>query len=333
MTLLERWWRPRVAGFAALLLCMGWCAQAASPDRMVRVGLLLSGFAPQYVEAERAFIDGMREAGYVEGRNLVVERRYGHLQYSNMVGIARELSAMNLDAIVTGCTGSTRAAQLATTTTPIVMASVADPVGQGFAKSLAQSGANVTGQSSQSRELLPKMLELLLAAVPKAERIAVLVQTRNTVHETLWNDVVAAAGPLRVSLVRIEMDGAAGLDAALEKLARSRVQAVLALPDDPPMLNLRPRVVAAANALRLPSFYSLREFVVDGGLMSYGERFPDGYRRAAAYVDKVVRGAKPSDLPIEQPRQFELVINLKTARALGLEVPRALLLRADETIR
>ena len=134
------------------------------------------------------------------------------------------------------------------------MASVADPVGLGFAKSLAQSGANVTGQSSQSRELLPKMLELLRTAVPKAQRVAVLVQTRNFVHDTLWNDVAAAAAPLGITLVRIDVDGAPDLGAALQKLAGSRVQAVLALPDDPPMMNLRPRVVAAANALRLPSY-------------------------------------------------------------------------------
>jgi putative ABC transport system substrate-binding protein len=317
----------------SIVLGGGGVAYAESPAKTARVGLLMSGFAPQYVQAEREFLAGLREFGYVEGRNLVVERRYAHLEPQRMSTVARELAGMNLDTIVTGCTGSTRAVQGATTSTPIVMASVADPVGQGFARSLAHSGTNVTGQSSQSRELMPKLLELLHTALPKAERVAVLVQVRNTVHEPLWQDTVAAARSLGLTLVRIEMDGAAGLEPALEALARSSAQAVVVLPDDPPAFNFRPRIVAAANALRLPSFFSYREFVADGGFVSYGERFPDGYRRAAAYVDKVVRGAKPSDLPIEQPRQFELVINLTTAAALGLNVPKALLLRADETLR
>lgn len=326
MAALKQW-------IAALLACLAWSAAAAPPDKTVRVGLLLSGYPPHYVEAERAFVEGLRSVGYVEGRNLVIERRYGELQYQKMVGIARDLAAMNLDAIVTGCTGSTQAAQLATATTPVIMASVADPVGQGFVRSLARPGTNATGRSSQSRELMPKMLELLHTAVPKTERVAVLVQTRNFAHEALWRDAVAAAAPLGLALVRIDMDGAPGLDAALDKLAKARVQAVLALPDDPPLMNLRPRVVAAVNALRLPSLFGYREFVVDGALMSYGERFADSYREIAPYVDKVVRGGKPAELPVGQPMRFELVINLKTAAALGLDVPKALLLRADETIR
>jgi putative ABC transport system substrate-binding protein len=327
--------RCGIARALALSIALGGggVAYAESPAKTARVGLLMSGFAPQYVQAEREFLAGLREFGYVEGRNLVVERRYAHLEPQRMSTVARELAGMNLDTIVTGCTGSTRAVQGATTSTPIVMASVADPVGQGFAKGLAQSGTNVTGGSSQSRDLMPKMLELLRAAVPKAERIAVLIQTHSTIHENLWQDAVEAARPLGVTLVRIEAAGAAGLEAALATLAGTSAQALLVLPDDPPMFNYRSRIVAAANALRLPSFFGYREFVADGGLMSYGERFSDGYRRAAAYVDKVVRGAAPSNLPIEQPRQFELVINLKTADALGLAVPKALLLRADETIR
>ena len=180
---------------------------------------------------------------------------------------------------------------------------------------------------------MPKMLELLQTAVPQAQRIAVLVQTRNTVHDALWQDAAAAAAALGVTAVRIELDGAPGLETALEKLRKARVQAVLALPDDPPMMNLRSTVVAAANALRLPSFFGYREFVTEGGLMSYGERFADGYRHTAPYVDKVVRGGKPAELPIERPMRFELVINLKTAATLGLDLPKALLLRADETIR
>lgn len=321
-------------GLAIALSCIGNASTGAErPDRTVRVGLLLSGFPPNYAHVERAFLVGMQELGYVEGENLVVERRYAHLEPVRMRGAATELAQMKLDAIVTGCTGSTRAVQRATESTPIVMASVADPVGQGFVKSLAQPETNVTGRSSQSRALLPKMLELFTTAVPSARRIAILVNVQNTVHETLWTDAVAAAVAFNIELVRIDVRGPAGLDAAFETLAASRADALLVLPDDPMSHNLRARIVAFANLRGLPTFFGFREFVEAGGLMSYGEKFADTYRHTAAYVDKVVRGAKPAELPIEQPTRFELIINLKTAAALGITFPRSLLLRAEMTIK
>jgi putative ABC transport system substrate-binding protein len=303
------------------------------PGPPLRVGLLLSGFEPSYAQVEQAFLGGMRDAGFVEGRNLTVERRYAHLQPDRMAGHARDLAALNLDAIVTGCTGSTRAVQRATSRIPIVMASVADPVGQGFVRSLAQPGTNVTGRSSQSRALVPKMLELLRGAVPRARRIAVLVNTLNTVHEPLWTDAVAAAPALGADLIRVEMRGPAELDAALARLASARADALFVLPDDPALHNLRARLVARVSALGLPSLFGMREFVDEGGLMSYGERFADTYRHAAPYVAKVTRGTNPAELPIEQPTHFELVINLRTAAALGLTIPRVVLLRASATVR
>lgn len=328
-------WRMVLAlGLAIALSWIGIVSTAAEPlDRTIRVGLLLSGFSPNYVHVERAFLTGMRVIGYVEGTNLVVERRYAHLEPDRMRSAAAELAEMKLDAIVTGCTGSTRAVQRATESTPIVMASVADPVGQGFVKSLAQPGTNVTGRSSQSRALLPKMLELFTTAVPGARRIAVLVNVLNTVHETLWADAVAAAAPLGINLLRVDVRGPAGLDAALATLAASHADALLVLPDDPMSHNLRTRIVAFANMHGLPTFFGFREFIEAGGLMSYGEKFADTYRHTAAYVDKVVRGTKPAELPIEQPTRFELVINLETAAALGITFPRSLLLRADATIK
>jgi putative ABC transport system substrate-binding protein len=316
----------------ALLSWLG-VTVAGAERPALRVGLLLSGFEPSYAHVEQAFLGGMREAGYVEGRNLTVERRYAHLQPQRMAGHAKELAALNLDAIVTGCTGSTRAVQRATTSIPIVMASVADPVGQGFVRSLAQSGTNVTGRSSQSRELVRKMLELLRGAVPRAQRIAVLVNTLNTVHEPLWSDAVAAAPSLKIDLVRVDMRGPADLDAALERLARAQADALFVLPDDPALHNLRVRLVDRVNALRLPSLFGMREFVDEGGLMSYGERFADTYRQAALYVTKLTRGTNPVELPIEQPTHFELVINLRTAAARGLTIPRPILLRASATVR
>ena len=246
---------------------------------------------------------------------------------------AAALAALKLDAIVTGCTGSTRAVQHATDRTPIVMASVADPVGQGFVKSLAQPGANVTGRSSQSRALLPKMLELFNTAVPNATRIAVLVNVLNTAHETLWADAVAAAPSFRMNLVRVDVRGPAGLDAALDTLAASRADALFVLPDDPMSHNLGARIVEFANKRGLPTLFGFREFVEAGGLMSYGEKFADTYRQTATYIEQILRGAKPAELPIEQPTRFELVVNLNTARALGITFPQPLLLRVDTTIK
>ena len=234
-----------------------------------------------------------------------------------MRGAAAELAQLKLDAVLTGCTGSTRAMQRATQATPIVMASVADPVGQGFVKRLARSETNVTGRSSQSLDLLPKMLELFRTALPNATRIAVLVNVLNTVHETLWARTVAATAAREIDLVRVDVRGPAGLDAALKTLSQSRAHALLVLPDDPMSYNLRARIVEFARLHGLPTFFGLREFVDAGGLMSYGEKFADTYRYTAPYFDQVVRGANPAELPIEQPTRFELVINLKTAATLG----------------
>ena len=321
-------------GIAVLVALPGIASAAAeSPGKPIRVGLLLFGFESTYPEIERAFLEGMRDIGYVEGKNLVLERRYGHLQPQRTAALAKELADLNLDAIVTSCTGTTRFMQRATARTPIVMAGVADPVGQGFVRALARSGTNVTGRSSQWRELVPKMLELLQAAAPKAQTIAVFVNTLNTVHEPMWQAAVAAAPALNVHLVRVDVRGAADFDAALDRLASTRADALLVLSDDPMWLNLGGRLVAAVNQRRLPAIFGMREFVAEGGLMSYGESFAATYRQAAAHVGKVVRGADPAELPIEQPTQFELVINMKTAAALGLAVPKVLLLRADETIR
>jgi len=306
---------------------------AETPTKKIHVGILMGGFEPSYQQAEQEFLAGMSELGYVEGKNLVVERRYAHLQTGRMASGAKELAGMDLDAIVTGCTGSTRAAQRATSSIPIVMASVADPVGQGFVKSIAQSGTNVTGRSSQSRDLLPKMLEFFHTAVPQAGRVAVLINKRNPVHEALFTVTRGAAESMDIELLRLETQGPKDLDATLARLAEARAQGLIVLPDDPMAFNHRGKIVAAANKLGLPSVSGYREFVDDGGFMSYGEKCAESYRHTVTYIDKVVQGARPSELPIEQPTRFELVINLKTASALGVTVPKELLLRADQTIR
>jgi len=323
----------------ALLLCVTVIACALGPQEghsetpaPMRVGMLLSGYQPNYQDAEREFLAGMKEMGYIEGKNLVVERRYAHLQQKRMSSLAGELAGLKLDAVITGCTGSTRAMQHATGLTPIIMASVADPVGEGFVKSISRSGTNVIGRSSQSRELLPKMLELFRIALPQAQEIAVLVNTRNTMHAKLWTDALATAPSLNLKLIRVEVNGPKDLEKALERLTTVHAQGLLVLPDDPMAFNHRDKIVAAADRLRLPSFYGYREFVESGGLMSYGEKFAESYRHTVGYIDKVVHGASPAQLPIEQPTQFELVLNLATAARLGLDLPKTLLLRADLSI-
>jgi putative tryptophan/tyrosine transport system substrate-binding protein len=334
MSLLSRRFKALWVGIAVLLCSFGLSpSYGESPEKPVRVGLLLTGFELTYSQAESEFLSGMREMGYVEGKNLLLERRYAHLQPERMAELAKELATMKLDAVITGCTVSTRAMQRATIHTPIVMASVADPVEQGFVQSISRSGTNVTGRSSQSRELLPKMLELFRTAVPKAERIAVLIHQRNTVHQSLWPAAVTAAKSLNLELLQLEVPGPSQLDAALERFDVSRVQGLLVLPDDPMSLNHRAKIVAFANKHSLPSLFGYREFVENGGFMSYGEKFAESYRHTARYVDKVAHGVNPSQLPIEQPTRFEFVINLKTAAALGVNVPKSLMLRADETMK
>jgi putative ABC transport system substrate-binding protein len=320
----------------ALSLPALWAAGVASAtDKNLRVAILFSGFEPIYAAPGESFIAGLRGLGYVEGKNLTVDRRYAQLRGDQLLAILRELVALRPDVIVTGCTGTARAAMKATQQIPIVMASVADPVGQGFVRTLARPGTNVTGRSSQSRELMPKMLELLHAAVPGSKRIAVFVNTSNSVHESLWSDVEAAARLLRLSVipVRAEVHSPADLDSALDGLKKITADGLLVLPDDPHTFNMRRRVIDAANERRMPALYGPREFVAEGGFMSYGESFPDSYRQVGTYIDKLARGAKAAELPIEQPTRFQLVVNLKTAGILGVAPPRTLLLRADELIR
>jgi putative ABC transport system substrate-binding protein len=302
------------------------------PSKPIRVGILASGFEPFYAAQNRGLVAALRDHGYVEGKNLIIERRYGHLDGNRFSVLAQELAGMNLDAIVTVCTGTTRAAKGATNSTPIVMLSVPDPVGQGLAASLAHPGANVTGRSSQHFELVPKILQVFHEAMPNADRIAVLVNAPNPIHEEAWTEALAAAQSLNVDLIRIEMQGAEGLDAALESVAKSNANALFVLPDDPPTYNLRSRIIAFARERALPLLAPYREFVEDGALISYGESFEDAAQGVVLYLDKIARGAKPGELPIMQPTRFELTVNQKVAKELGITIPVSVLVRADRVI-
>ena len=324
--------RTVLLGTFAVLIFGASLAFSQQSSKPIRIGVLMTGFEPFYAAQNRGLVAGLRDHGYIEGKNLIIERRYGHLDPKRYSVAAHELAGMNLDAIVTVCSGTTRAVKDATNSTPIVMLSVPDPVGQGLASSLAHPGTNVTGRSSQHFDLVPKMLQLFHEAVPKAGRIAVLVTAPNRLHEEAWAEALVAARSLNVDLIRIEMQEAAGLDAALDSVAKSNANALFVLPDSPPTFNLRRRIIAYARERALPLLAPYREFVEDGALLSYGESYEDAARGVALYVEKVVRGANPAELPIMQPTRFELTVNQKVAKELGITIPSSLLVRADWVI-
>jgi len=305
-------------------------ALAQSADKALRVGILSSGSLQLRESLDMALVQGLREQGYVEGKNLIIERRYSSTKVRDN---AMELAGLKLDAIFTTCTPSTRIMKETTSSTPIVMAAVSDPVGQGIVASLAKPGQNVTGMSSQAEDLLAKRLELVTELVPGSTIIAVLANANNPVHALGWKRLASAAQERNLRLLKVELktpnDLAGGVDAAV----RAGAGALFVLPDDPLMLNIRPQIMEIATTYRLPDFHWASEFVGAGGLMSYGEDLRSSYRAAAVYLDKIKKGANPGSLPVQQPTRFELVINMKRAQALGLDIPQSLLVRADEVIR
>ena len=333
--------------FCTVVFAIPYPAFAQSPNRMIRLGVLVAGTLEQRGDLDRALMEGLRVRGYVEGRNLVIERRYGHEMSDrgmteNQMGdhgmtgqlprFARELADMKLDAIVTTCAPSTHAAKNATSSTPIIMASVSDPVGQGLVASLAKPGRNITGLSSQADELLPKRLELLASLLSPNTLVAVLANSANAVHPPMWRKLQGTAERLKLRLMLVKTDDWAGLSAAFDAAIRARAEALFVLPDDPMAFNVRDRIVAFAAKHRMPDIYWASEFVEAGGLLSYGANLRDSYLDATVYIDKVVKGAKPATLPVAQPTRFELVVNQKTAKSLGLAIPPSILLRADRVI-
>jgi putative ABC transport system substrate-binding protein len=305
-------------------------ALAQTPDKTLHIGILSSGILENRDSLDQALVRGLREQGYVEGKNLIIERRYSS---SRLKDNASELADMKLDAIVTTCSPSTRIMKEATSATPIIMAAVSDPVRQGIVASLAKPGQNVTGTSSQAEDLLSKRLEFLAALLPKSTIIAVLMNANNPVHALGWQRLEVAALALNVSLLKVELKSSDELVAAADAAVRARAGALFVMPDDPMMFNLRPQIVDVAAKNRLPDFYWASQFVEAGGLMSYGESLRDSYYATASYMHRIAKGAKPGDLPVAQPTRFELVINMKTAQALGVTVPQAVLLRADKVIQ
>jgi putative ABC transport system substrate-binding protein len=327
--------RATVAGFGTILvlaLFPPWFGADAQPaGKVSRVGVLMTGTQSGSTTYIAAFRQGLGEQGYVEGRNIVIEYRYGDGNFDRLPKLAAELVALGVDLIVTSGAPPTRAAQNATRTIPIVMTVVGDPVKSGFIAGLARPGGQITGLTQLATELNVKRLDLLKQASPNVSRIAVLFDTAAGVASPL-RDLRTAARALGVNLLPLELRGPdPDLEGAFRTAARERVGALLVISGPTQELHKK-RIADLAAANRLPAIYAQREYVDVGGLMSYSVSLPDLFRRAATYVDKLLKGMKPADLPVEQPTRFELVINLRTAKALGLAIPASLLARADQVI-
>ena len=279
-----------------------------------------------------AFRQRLRELGYVDGQNIAFEVRSAEGRAERLPDLAADLVRLKVDVIVAGGTPAPLAAKRATTAIPIVMASAGDPVGSGLVASLARPGGNVTGLSLLVPELGGKRLQLLKEVVPGVSRVAVLWNAANPYPVLVWRQTEAAARALGVHLQSLDVRGPDDLEGAFAAATRGRAGALITV-EDPLTFGQRKRIVDFAARARLPAMYGFREFVDAGGLMSYAASLADLSRRAATYVDKILKGAKPADLPVEQPTKFELVINLKTAKALGLTIPPSVLIRADQVIQ
>ena len=309
-------------------------AEAQQASKVARIGFLATNLAV-IPHLRDAFLQGLRDLGYVEGRNVVIEYRDAEGKLERFPALAAELVALKVDVIVAPTTPATVAAKQATKTIPIVFAVVSDPVTSGFVTSLARPGGNVTGLSVLEPELVGKRLELLKQVVPAVSRVAVLWHP-GAVGERTEKDVLkeaeAAARAMGVPLQFVEARGPADFDRAFLDMTRASAGALTVLESTVFFVERRHLVDLAAKN-RLPAVYGLREFVDAGGLMAYGPNQPDLFRRAATYVDKILKGAKPGDLPVEQPTKFELIINLKAAKGLDITIPQSLLGRADEVIQ
>jgi putative ABC transport system substrate-binding protein len=329
-------WTVRVAtlALALALLAAPVVVGAQQTGKVPKVGMLLSGAAPAAGQPNPlldAFLRGLRDLGYVEGQNIVMEYRWTEGQEQRFGDFAADLVRLNVAVIVTQGAPAVRAAKAATSTIPIVMAFAGDPVGIGAVASLARPGANVTGLSLLDTELDAKRIELLKQAVPGLTRAAILWRATDPGMVLAFNRVETAAQALGLSLQSLAVHEAGDIPGAFQAAGAGRAEALI-VTAQPFTLRHRTQILDLAAKHRLPAMYTLRGFVDAGGLMGYGPSLSDLFRRTATYVDKILRGAKPADLPVEQPTKFEFVINMKTARALGLTIPPSLMVRADQLL-
>ena len=326
--------RGFIAGTLSLLVAP-LAGEAQPAAKVVRIGMLWTASPdnPLLQAVFDAFQQGLREQGYVAGKDVAFEHRSAREKYELFPDLAAELVRLNVNVIVTGNALSTLAAKQATSTIPIVFAAAPDPVAAGLVASLARPGGNVTGLTTLvSPAIVGKQLELLKEAVPKLSRVAVLGNPASLHTRMFIREAETAARSLKVQLQIVEARDPDEFKGAFAAVTKERVGAMFVL-SDPMFINNRTQLVNLAARNRLPTMYAQREHVEAGGLMAYASNLAELYRRAATYVGKILKGAKPADLPVEQPTKFELVINLKTAKALGLTIPQSLLLRADEVIR
>jgi putative tryptophan/tyrosine transport system substrate-binding protein len=319
-----------IVTFILSMLVAPLAAETQPPGKVYRLGFLDT--TPPPAPRWDALLDGLRERGYREGQNLVFERRFSEGNAERFLEFAAEMVRLRVDLILVTTTPAALAAKNATQTIPIVMTAAIDPVGAGLVASLARPGGNLTGLGSLGPELSGKRLELLQEVVPGLSRVAVLWNAANPANVAVWQETQAAARALGLLLHAQDVRGPQDLEGAFARAVQARPETLLVLPDNLIAMH-RPQIVEFVTQQHLPSVFSTREWVMAGGLMSCGLSIPDLYRRAATYVDKILKGAKPSDLPIEQPMKFELVLNLKTAQALGLTIPPIVLFRADEVIK
>jgi putative tryptophan/tyrosine transport system substrate-binding protein len=302
--------------------------QPASPRH---IGVLLVAWSPES-KMVQAFREGLRDAGYVEGRDVVVELRNANGDYDRVPLLAADLVQSKVDVILADSTPATRGAMRATSTIPIVMANIADPVGSGLVANLEHPGGNVTGLTQMMVDLSAKRLQLLKETLPRAARVAVLWNTNAPYSPKVIEALKAAAPSLSIKLKFVGVRTSEEIDSAVSAVSRAHAQALYII-DDSIFEAHRTALLKLVSKTRLPCIYGERHWADEGGLMSYGADFKDLFRRSAGYVDKILKGAKPGDLPVEQPTKFDLVVNLKTAKALGITIPESILLRADELIR
>jgi putative ABC transport system substrate-binding protein len=316
----------------ALLYVPCTSADAQQPTKIPRIGFLITSSPAAMAPRLEAFRHGLRELGYTERKDIVIEQRYGGGRSEHLAALAAELANLKVDVLVTSGPTATRPAQHATSTIPIVMTFDDDPVGSGFVASLARPGGNITGLSTLAPEISGKRLELLKEVLPRLGRVAVVgTSTRQGVAQAL-KEMELTAAAFRLHLEFLDIQTPKEIESMFRAAAKARAGAVLVLQS--PIFNShRDQLAALAVTSRIPTVYPASQYVVDGGLMSYGVNLPELDRRAATYVDKILKGAKPADLPVEQPTKFELVINLKTAKQIGLTIPPNVLARADRVIR
>ena len=321
----------RLAGGGAALPLTATIAARAQPARMRQIGFLGNSTAALEANLTGPFRDELRTLGYQEERNIHIEYRWAEGRYERLPRLVAELLAAKVEVIVTAGTPATLAVKRATTTVPLVMVAVGDPVGTGIIPSLARPGGNITGLSSIAPDLEGKRLELLRELVPGLAHVGVFWNPSNAFHAVSMKQARAAAGALKIKLLLLSVKKAEDLDAAFAELLKQKPEALLIFADRVFPHNRRP-IVDFATRQRLPSVNAYREVVEAGGLLSFGPSYEDMHRRAADYVDKILKGTKPGDLPVELPRKFILRVNLKAAKAIGLKIPESFLLRADQVI-